>query len=191
MARSFLSAIILAAFFLRDLRLLASAGPTGIARASAIYCLSSGAYSALLAVGFTLAGVGRPDMISLSRSEWLGLIALHIGLWGITWALSSTSLRNRAWLLALVPSPATLVSQCLLVGLLPDTMVIALGLLSIFLFCVIWNALIIPLAYELSGGLAGERGASMQSLELAGCLNLFSILYVLDPTWGWLYTASR
>ena len=43
-----------------------------------------------------------------------------------------------------------LLSQCLLVGLLPDNMANALGLFSLFLLCVTWNALVIPFAYELS-----------------------------------------
>ena len=181
MARISLSAIILAAFFLRDLRLLASAGPIRITRACGIYSVFSGVYAALLAVGFTLAGVRRPDLISLGRNEWASLVVIHLVLWGVTWLLSRTSLRNRAWLLALAPSPATLLSQCLLVGLLPENMANALGLFSIFLFSVTWNALMIPFAYELSQGTFWNRFASARSLVLVGCLNLFSFLYFLDP----------
>jgi len=181
MARICLSAIILAAFFLRDLRLLASAGPHRIGRACGMYSLFSAVYAALLALGFSLAGVRRPDLISLGRNEWVGLVAIHIVLWGVTWLLSRTSFRNRAWLLALAPSPATLLSLCLLVALLPENMANALGLFSIFLFSVTWNALMIPFAYELSQGALWNRFASAHALVLIGCLNLFSFLYLLEP----------
>jgi hypothetical protein len=181
MARICLSAIILAAFFLRDLRLLASAGPIRSARACGIYSVFSGIYAALLAIGFRVAGIRRPDLISLGRNEWAGLVAIHLVLWGVTSLLSRTSLRNRAWLLALAPSPATLLSQCLLVALLPENMANALGLFSIFLFSVTWNALMIPFAYELSQGAFWNRFASARSLILVGCLNLFCFLYFLDP----------
>ena len=177
MAHIVLSGIILSAFFLRDLRLLTSAGPCGIARASGFYSLFSGAYATLLAVGFSLAGVRRPDLISLSRNEWTGLVVIHVVLWGMTSLLSQNSLRTRAWLLALAPSPATLLSQCVLVALLPDNMANALGLFSIFLFSVTWNALMIPFAYELSQGPSWNRFASARSLSLVGCLNLFCFLY--------------
>lgn len=60
MARIWLSGIILVAFFLRDLRLLSSARPGRIARASGLYSLFSGAYATLLAVGFRLDGVRPP-----------------------------------------------------------------------------------------------------------------------------------
>jgi hypothetical protein len=181
MAKICLSGIILAAFFLRDLRLLASAGRPEIARACGIYSVFSAVYAALLALGFRLAGVRRPDLISLGRNEWAGLVAIHLVLWGVTWLLSRTSLRDRAWLLALAPSPATLLSQCLLVALLPENMANALGLFSIFLFSVTWNALMLPFAYELSQGVFWNRFASAHSLVLVGCLNLFSFLYFLDP----------
>ena len=122
MARIFLSGIILAAFFLRDLRLLSSAGPSRIARASGIYSLFSGAYATLLAIGFGLVGVRRPDLISMGRNQWAGLVIIHVLLWGMTWLLSQTALRSQAWLLALAPSPALLLSQCMLVAVLPDNM---------------------------------------------------------------------
>ena len=177
MAKIFLSGIILVAFFLRDLRLLSSAGPSRIARASGLYSLFSGAYATLLAVGFRLAGVRRPDLISIGRNEWVGLVVIHVLLWGITWLLSRTSSRSCAWLLALAPSPAMLLSQCVLVALLPENMANALGLFSILLFAVTWIALMIPFAYELSQGLFWNRFASPRSLSLVGCLNLFCFLY--------------
>ena len=91
MARIWLSGIVLVAFFLRDLRLLSSAGPRRIARASGLYSLFSGAYATLLAVGFRLAGGRRPDLISIGRNEWVGLVVIHVLLWGMTWFLSRTS----------------------------------------------------------------------------------------------------
>lgn len=191
MARIFLSGIILMAFFLRDLRLLSSAGPSRIARASGIYSVFSGAYATLLAVGFSLAGVRRPDLISLSRNEWTGLVAIHLVLWGMTWLLSRTSLRSQAWLLALAPSPAMLLSQCALVAVLPENMANALGIFSIFLFAITWNALMIPFAYELSQGLFWNRFASPQSLSRVGCLNLFCFLYLLDPARIWIEVGLR
>lgn len=191
MARIFLSGIILAAFFLRDLRLLSSAGPSRIARASGIYSLFSGAYATLLAIGFGLVGVRRPDLISMGRNEWAGLVIIHVLLWGMTWLLSQTALRSQAWLLALAPSPALLLSQCMLVAVLPDNMANALGLFSIFLFAVTWNALMIPFAYELSQGLFWNRFASSRSLSLVGCLNLFCFLYLFDPARAWVEVGLR
>lgn len=181
MAGFYLSAIVLAAFFVRDLRLLASAGPVRIVRACGMYSVCSSIYAAFLAMGFSLAGVQRPDAIYFGRNEWAALVAIHVVLWGVTWLLSRTAFRNRAWVLALLPSPATLVSQCMLVALLPDNMANALGLFSIFLFTVIWNALMIPFAYELSQGGFYNRFASAHSLVLVGCLNLFSFLYFFEP----------
>ena len=107
MARTLLPAIILAAFFLRDLRLLASAGPGRIARACWTYSIFSGVYAAFLAIAFSLAGIRRPDLISLSRIAYFGLVAFHLLLWGATWALSHSSFRHRGWILALAPSPAS------------------------------------------------------------------------------------
>jgi len=186
MARICLSGIILVAFFVRDLRLLSSAGPRRIARASGLYSLFSGAYATLLAVGFSLAGVRRPDLIYLSRNEWTGLVAIHVVLWGMTWLLSRTSSRSWAWLLALAPSPAMLLSQCVLVALFPENMANALGLFSILLFAVTWIALMIPFAYELSQGPLWNRFASPRSLSLVGCLNLFCILYWFDLARAWV-----
>ncbi len=186
MGRTFLAGIILAAFFLRDLRLLASAGPIRIAWACGFYCVLSGIYSGLLILGFSLTGIQQPDLISFSRNEWACLMAIHLVLWGGTWLLSCTSLRNRAWILALAPSPATLLAQCLLVALLPENMGNSLGLFSIFLFSITWNALMIPFAYELSLGAFWNRFASARSLILVGCLNLFSFLFFLYPVRDWV-----
>jgi hypothetical protein len=170
---------------------MASAGPREIARACRLYPIVSGLYAALLAVVLSLAGVRRPDLVFISMSEWAGLAAVHVVLLIVTWVLSRTSFRNRSWLLALAPSPATVLAQCLLVGLLPDNMANSLGLFSVFLFCLIWNALIIPFAYELSGGASWERVSSMRALGWVGCLNLFCFLYLLDPAWRWFCAASR
>jgi hypothetical protein len=181
MAKICLSGIILAAFFLRDLRLLASAGRFEIARACGIYSALSGVYAALLALGSNIARLRRPDLISMGSIEWTALVVVHVILCGGTWLLSRTSLRNLAWLLALAPSPATLLSQCILVALLPENMADSLGLFSIFLFSITWNALMIPFAYELSSGPSWNRFASARSLILVGCLNLVSFLYFLEP----------
>jgi hypothetical protein len=190
-ARTLLPAIILAAFFLRDLRLLASAGPERIARACWTYSMFSAVYAALLAFAFSFAGIRRPDLISLNRVAYFGLVAFHLLLWGATWALSHSSFRHRGWILALAPSPATLLSQCLLVGLLPDNMANSLGLFSLFLLCVTWTALVIPFAYELSGDPFPGVSRFHPSLVLAGSLNLFSFLYLLEPAWASLDLAAH
>jgi len=152
-------------------------------RACWMYSVFSGVYAALAALALSLAGIQRPDLISLGGAAFLGLVAVHLLLWGATWALSHSSFRNRGWVLALAPSPATLLSQCLLVGLLPDNMANALGLFSLFLLCVTWNALVIPFAYELSRDSFPGVSRFHPSLVIAGSLNLFCFLYFLEPAW--------
>jgi len=98
--------------------------------------------------------------------EGLGIVAVHVGLCGITWWLSREGGARRAWVVTLAPSPAALLSLCLLTGALAEQIATSLGLLSLPLFSVIWIALMVPLAYEMVRGPHSESFVSISLAEL-------------------------
>src|SRR6266404_3516401 len=67
MARAWLSAVVLAAFFLRDLRLLTSAGSGRIVAACALYPLFFGSYLVVLTVWLTRTHTLRSDLIVINE----------------------------------------------------------------------------------------------------------------------------
>ena len=180
MARTWLSAVVLAALFLRDLRLLTSAGSGKIVAACSTYPIFFGLYTVMLALWLSATHIRRPDQITMNEMAWSGVMVVHVVLCGLTWLISRLGLANKAWLLALAPSPATLLCLCLLAGALPANMLNSLGMFSLVLFSVIWNALILPFAFELVQGPSQDRYVPNLSLRFAALLNLSCFFCLFD-----------
>jgi hypothetical protein len=81
--------------------------------------------------------------------------------------------------MAFAPSPAVFLCLCLLAGALPADMANSLGMLSLFLFGVTWNVLIVPFAFELVRGPFRDRFVSKFPLRFVALLNLFCFLCLL------------
>lgn len=77
---------------------------------------------------------------------------------------------------ALAPSPAALLSLCLLGRALPENIQVSLGQLSLPLFGLIWIGLVVPLAFEMAHEPIIDRFRSVQSLRVVALLNLSSLL---------------
>ncbi len=176
MSRAWLSAVVLAAFFLRDLRLLTSAGSGRIVAACALYPLFFGSYMAALTLWLTRTHARRPDLIAINEMALVWIVAIHAVLCGLTWLISRSGPPNRAWLMALAPSPAVFLCLCLLAGALPADMANSLGILSLLLFGVTWNLLIVPFAFELVRGPFRDRFVSKFPMRFVALLNLFCFL---------------
>jgi len=176
MPRAWLSAVVLAAFFLRDLRLLTSAGSGRIVAACALYPLFFGSYLVVLTVWLTRTHTLRSDLIVINEMALVWIVAIHVVLCGLTWLISRSGPANSAWLMALAPSPAVFLCLCLLSGALPADMADSLGILSLLLFGVTWNLLIVPFAFELVRGPFRDRFVSKFPLRFVAFLNLFCFL---------------
>jgi len=149
MARIAFAFFVLAAFFVRDLRLLATAGRSRIATACAAYAVLFFLYAA--GVGFWLhfVHIQKPDLITIGGATWTAILTVHLSIWGITWQMSRGWAARWVWLVSLVPAPAVLLSLCFAAGALPAYIGISLGLMSLPLFSLTWIALMVPLAYEI------------------------------------------
>ena len=149
MAKTLLAICVLVALFFRDLRLLVAAGKSRIATACTVYVILVFLYAAALGSWLGLAHIQTPNLMTIDGRIWAAIVVVHVVLCGLTWWLSREGASRRAWLVALAPSPAGLLSLCLVTGALPERIGISLGLLSLPLFSLIWIALIAPLAYEM------------------------------------------
>jgi hypothetical protein len=180
MAKTLLAICVLMAFFVRDVRLLVVAGRSRIATACAVYAVLFFLYTAALGFGLGLAQVQTPNLMTIDERIWAGIVAVHVALCGVTWWLSRGGGASLAWVIALAPSPAVLLSLCLMTGALPEELGISLGLLSLPLFSLIWIALIAPLAYEIVRVPLSARFVSLRSLRFVALLNLSSLLCFVD-----------
>ena len=176
MPSAWLSAVVLAAFFLRDLRLLTTAGASRIVAACTLYPLFFGSYMAALSVWLTRTHTRRPDLIAINETALVWIVAIHVVLGGLTWLISRSGPANSAWLMALAPSPAVFLCLCLLAGALPENMADSLGVLTLLLFGVTWNMMIVPFAFELVRGPFRDRFMSKFPLRFVALLNLFCFL---------------
>jgi hypothetical protein len=180
MAKTLVAGCILVAFFVRDFRLLVAADRSRIATGCAIYAFLFFLYAAALDSWLSFARIQRPDLLTIGGRVWTGIVGFHVVLGGLTWWMSRQKGGRRAWMLALAPSPAVLLSLCFAAGALPENIGISLGLLSLPLFSLIWIALIVPLAYETVRGPLSNRFLSLRSLRGVALLNLSSLLCFVD-----------
>jgi hypothetical protein len=180
MAKTLFAGCVLAAFSVRDLRLLVAAGKRRIVAACAVYAVLFFLYAAALSFGLGLAQIHTPNLMTIDGRIWGGIVAVHVTLCGVTWRLSRGGGASRAWVVALAPSPAVLFSLCLATAALPDEIGISLGLLSLPLFSLVWIALIAPLAYEMVRGPLSDRFLSLRSLRFVALLNLSCLLCFVD-----------
>jgi hypothetical protein len=180
MAKALFAGCVLAAFFVRDLRLLVAASKRRIVTACAVYAVLFFLYAAALSFGLGLAQIQTPNLMTIDGRIWGGIVAVHVTLCGVTWRLSRGGDASRAWVIALAPSPAVLVSLCFMTGALPEELGISLGLLSLPLFSLIWIALIAPLSYEIARVPLSARFVSLRSLRFVALLNLSSLLCFVD-----------
>ena len=109
-----------------------------------------------------------------------GIVAVHVVLCRLTWWMSREGGSRRAWVVALAPSPAVLLSRCLVTAALSEEIGISLGLLSLLLFSLLWIALVAPLAYETVRAPLSARFVSLRSLRFVALLNLSSLLCFVD-----------
>jgi hypothetical protein len=177
MVKTLLALSVLSALFVRDLRLLVAAGRSRIATVCTVYAVLFILYTAALGELLSLAQIQEPYLITIDERLWAGVVGVHVVLSALTWWLSRESDSRRAWLIALAPSSAVLLSLCLVTAALPEGIGTSLGLLSLPLFGLIWIALIAPLAYEM---VRMPRSARFLSLRLIALLNLFSLLCFVD-----------
>jgi hypothetical protein len=180
MAKTVVAVCILIAFFVRDFRLLVAAGRSRIATGCAVYALLFFLYAAALDFWLSLAQIPKPNLLTIGARVWIDIVVFHVVLGGLTWWMSRQDGGRRAWMLALAPSPAVLLSLCFAAGALPENIGISLGLLSLPLFSLIWIALIVPFAYEMVRGPLSERFLSLRSLRGVALLNLSSLLCFVD-----------
>ena len=188
MVKAAVAVVVLGTLFVRDLRLLVSAGPRRIAMACGVYSGLSAVYAIALARWLIVTQVQRPDRISLARSAWVGIVCVHLLFGGLTWLISKSSRRGSVWAMVLAPSPATYACLCLLASVLPDRIGGSLGILSLLIFAFTWIVLIVPLAYELAFGPCSDRFVSARALRAVALLNLSSVLclsiVLIDPLGG-------
>lgn len=181
MGKMLLPLCVLVAFFVRDLRLLVAAGRSRVVTACAVYAVLFFLYAAALGSWLSLAQIPEPNLLKINGPIWVGIVAVHFVLCGLTWQMSRVRTSGGVWVVALAPSPAVLLSLCLAAGALPDKIGISLGLLSLPLFVLIWIALIVPLAFEMvRRPLKGDRFLSIRSLRFVALLNLSSLLCFVD-----------
>lgn len=181
MAKTLVAVCLLMAFFVRDLRLLIVAGRARIPTACALYALLFFLYAAALGSWLSFEQIREPNLVTIGGRVGAGIVAIHLVLCGVTWRMSRFRIASWAWVVALVPSPAVLLSLCFATGALPENIGSSLGPLSVPLFSLIWIALIVPLAYEMvRGPLMGDRFLSIHSLRFVGLLNLSSLLCFVD-----------
>ena len=180
MAKTLLAGCVLTAFFVRDLRLLVTAGRNRIATACAIYAALFLLYAAALGFWLELAQIETPSLMKIDGRTWAAIVGAHVVLCGLTWWLSREGGSGRAWMIALAPSPAVLLSLGLVTGALPEKIGLGLGLLSLPLFSLIWIALIAPLAYEMVDVPRSAGLQSCRSLRFIALLNLSSLLCFVD-----------
>lgn len=122
MLNAFLAASVLLPLFVRDVRLLVSAGPNHVATACGVYSGLFISYAVALARWLIIAHVQRPDRISIGSGVWIGIVAVHLFFGGLTWPFSGGSRRERAWIIAVAPSPGHPLMPCAPVSLIasPD-----------------------------------------------------------------------
>ena len=176
MVKASLAVVVLGLLFVRDLRLLVLAGQKRVVMACGVYSGVSAVYAIALVRWMIVAQVQRPDLISLARSVWVGIVCVHLLFGGLIWLISRGGRRGSAWAMVLAPSPATYVCLCLLACVLPDRISGSLGILSLLIFAFTWIALIVPLAYELAIGPLSDRFVSARALRSIALLNLTSVL---------------
>src|SRR5579863_2160157 len=134
MTKTLLAGCILTAFFVRDIRLLVAAGRSRIAPACAAYAVLFVLYTAAVGEWLSLVHTQMPNLITIDVRIWVGIVAVHIVLCGLTWQMSRVRIVRGVWVVALVPSPAVLLSLCFAAGALPENIGVSLGLLSPLLF---------------------------------------------------------
>ena len=171
---------VLTAFFVRDLRLLVTAGRSRIASACAVYAVLFFLYSAALGTWLGVIHIQTPNLMTIDDRIWAGIVAVHVVLCCLTWGLFRDGGASKAWVVALAPSPAVLYSLCLVTAALPDRIRISMGLLSLPLFSLVWIALVAPLAYEIVRGPLSDRFLSLRSLHFVALLNLSCLLCFVD-----------
>ena len=180
MAKTLLAICVLIALFFRDLRLLVAAGTSRIATACALYAILFFLYAAVLGSWLGFSHIQTPNLMTIDGRIWAAIVVVHVALCGLTWWLSRDGASRRVWLVALAPSPAVLLSLCLVTAALPEEIGMSLGLLSLPLFSLIWIALIAPLSYEIVRVPLSARFVSLRSLRFVALLNLSSLLCFVD-----------
>jgi hypothetical protein len=157
-----------------------AAGTSRIATACALYAILFFLYAAMLGSWLGFIHIQTPNLMTIDGRIWAAIVVVHVALCGLTWWLSRDGASRRVWLVALAPSPAVLLSLCLVTAALPEEIGISLGLLSLPLFSLIWIALIAPLAYEIVRVPLSARFVSLRSLRFVALLNLSSLLCFVD-----------